>query len=73
MKKRIIFILLLVFVMCLSGCSRQSASVALIGGADGPTAVIVSSNMSWLYVLGLLGLIAVAVLVVVVCRNRKKK
>ncbi|MEM1485218.1 hypothetical protein V6615_10100 [Oscillospiraceae bacterium PP1C4] len=33
-------------VLLLSGCANDSASVGVIGGADGPTAVFVASSAS---------------------------
>lgn len=74
MKKLTAFVLSFVFVMCLGGCSTESASIGIIGGADGPTAIFVTSNINWLYICGSIGIIVVAILVVLfIHRNKKKK
>ena len=52
----------------------QAASIGIIGGADGPTAIFVTSSVNWQRVFGLIGAVAVAVLaVVLICRKCKKK
>ena len=74
MKKYIALVLALVCVLSLIGCSSESASVGIIGGADGPTAIFVTSNINWLYVCGFIGIIVVAILVALfIYRNKKKK
>ena len=47
------------------------ADIGIIGGADGPTAVLVVSHFSWLWV-GVCVLAAVAVILAVVLYKRKK-
>jgi len=44
MKKLIALVLLLVFLLCLGGCGKESSSIGIIGGADGPTAIFVAPN-----------------------------
>jgi len=74
MKKLIVFISTFVFALCLVGCSKETTSVGIIGGADGPTAVFVASKINWLYVCGLIGIIVATILVaLIICCNRKKK
>lgn len=73
MKKLTSLVLLLALAFCLTGCSNEASDIAFIGGADGPTAVFVSSNMDWLTVCGLAGVIIVIVLIAVIIRSRKKK
>ena len=74
MKKLIAFVLALVCVLSLIGCSSESASVGIIGGADGPTAIFVTSNINWLYVCGFISIIVVAIWVaLIIYRNRNKK
>ena len=52
----------------------QAASIGIIGGADGPTAIFVTSSINWQRVFGLIGAVAVAVLaVVLICRKCKTK
>lgn len=55
----------------LIGCSADSKSIGIIGGADGPTKVIVSSNFSGLYFI--LAAVLVAVIIFVLVRHIKKK
>ena len=74
MKKVIIVVLLLAFVMRLAGCGNEAASIGIIGGADGPTAIFVTSGTNWLNICSILGVIVVAILVaVLIYRNKNKK
>lgn len=74
MKKLIALVILCVFAMCLGGCGSESASAGIIGGADGPTAIFVTSNINWLYVCGFVSIIVVAIWVaLIIYRNRNKK
>lgn len=74
MKKLTSLVLLLALAFCLTGCSNEASDIAFIGGADGPTAVFVSSNLTWPVICGLIGVIIVAVLVaLIIYRNKKKK
>ena len=72
MKKLMAFILTFISAMCFCGCNTKSDSIGIIGGADGPTAVFVSSDINWLGIFGIIGVIAVAVFVVlIICRKKK--
>ena len=52
----------------------QAASIGIIGGADGPTAVFVTSSINWLRMCKWLGPLVVAIVaVVLICRKKKKK
>ena len=74
MKNLTSLVLLLALALCLTGCSNEASDIAFIGGADGPTAVFVSSNLTWPVICGLIGVIIVAVLVaLIIYRNKKKK
>ena len=73
MKRGIIFILLLVLILSLVGCGNEAASIGIIGGADGPTAVFITSGTNWLNVFSILGVIAVAIFVAVLISRNKKK
>ena len=73
MKRGIIFILLLVLILSLVGCGNEAASIGIIGGADGPTAVFITSGTNWLNVFSILGVIAVAIFVAVLIYRNKKK
>ncbi len=74
MKKLTSLVSLLALAFCLTGCSNEASDIAFIGGADGPTAVFVSSNLNWLDIFGLISVIVVTILVVfIIYRNKKKK
>ena len=70
MKRENIFTLVLTFALCLGGCGNEAASIGIIGGADGPTAIFVTSGTNW---QSILGVIVVAILVVVLIYRNKKK
>ena len=72
MKKLMIFVLLFIFALSLVACGQEAASVGIIGGADGPTAIYITSGTNWLNIYSLIGLIVVTILVVfVICRRKK--
>ena len=75
MKKLVAFVFALVCVLGLFGCSSKSASVGIIGGADGPTATLVTSSIiKWMYVRVFIVIIVVAILVALfIYWNKKKK
>lgn len=74
MKKLITSFFIFVSVLYLVGCSKEAASIGIIGGADGPTAIFVTSNVNWLSTCGLVGIIIVTILIVLmIYRNKKKK
>lgn len=74
MKALTILVLSFVFAVCLGGCSKEAASIGVIGGADGPTAIFVASRMNWLHICGLIGsIIVVIVAALVIYRNKNKK
>ena len=73
MKRLAIFLLIFVFVLCLAGCSKEAASIGIIGGADGPTAIFITSNINWLQVCGWIGVMVVAVVVALMIYRNKKK
>lgn len=73
MKKLISLVLFSVIAFCITGCGNSS-SIGIIGGADGPTAIFLSSNINWLGILGLIGAtVAVIIAVLIIHRNKKKK
>ena len=74
MKKLIIFVSSLILALCLGGCSKEASSVGIIGGADGPTAMFLTSQIQWINVCKLISVVIVAVLIaVIIYLNRKKK
>ena len=72
MKKRI-FALLPLF---LSGCmsAEEKASIGIIGGADGPTAIFVSSTLARPAIFAaaaVVVILTVGILIAVIARSRK--
>lgn len=70
MKKRMAFVFPATLALCLSSCNSQAASIGIIGGADGPTAIFVSSNINWLQVGIIAGIIVIAA--ILIYRSKKK-
>ncbi|MBO4950648.1 MAG: sodium ion-translocating decarboxylase subunit beta [Clostridia bacterium] len=68
MKK--IFVLLALVLSFLTGCTKESASVGVIGGADGPTSVMVSGPVLPM-ALVVLGIIVVVAIIIVFVTHRK--
>lgn len=48
-------------------------SVGVIGGADGPTAIYVSSSVNWALIIVATIVIAVGIFAFIVLRKKKKK
>mgnify|MGYP002567892033 FL=1 len=72
MKKASIFIL--ATVMLLSGCSTENAhSVGIIGGADGPTAIIVTGNPLLAIGVAVFAIAAIITIIVLIIKKRKNK
>ena len=72
MKKLLAFILSFATALGLVACGQDAASVGIIGGADGPTAIFITSGTGWLNIYSLIGLIALTILVVfMICRRKK--
>ena len=57
--------------MILTACAKESASVGVIGGADGPTAVIVSETPMLPMALVVLAAVVLVAVVVVFITNKK--
>ena len=72
MKKPMVFLLIAVFLLFLTGCGNQAATIGIIGGADGPTAIFVTSGTNWLNLWSLTGIIVVIILVALFLWRRKK-
>ena len=74
MKKSVAFVFTLVSVLGLFGCSSESASIGIIGGADSPNAMRVTSDiMKWMYARGFIGIAVAAILVALFIYFYKKK
>ena len=72
MKKLLAFILPFTTALGLVACGQDAASVGIIGGADGPTAIYITSGTGWLNIYSLIGLIALTILVVFMIYRKKK-
>ena len=74
MKKLVAFVFELVCVLGLLGCSSESASVGIIGGADGTTAILVTrSIVKWMYArIFIVIIVAVLVALFIYCKKKKK-
>ena len=74
MKKLVALVFALVCVLGLLGCSSQADSVGIIGGADGPTATLLTYSITkWMYVIGFIGIVvAVLVALFFYCKKKKK-
>lgn len=73
MKKLMRFVFLLIIPLCLSGCNNEATSIGIIGGADGPTAILLTSKINWSSVFGLIGVIIVTIWVALFMYLKKKK
>ena len=74
MKQLGALVFALVCVLGLLGCSSEADSVGIIGGADGPTAILLTYSITkWMYVIGFIGIVVVAVLVALFFYCKKKK
>ena len=73
MRKLTIFVSSLIFALCLGGCNNKATSIGIIGGADGPTAIFVTSKINWLSICALIGVIVAAILVTIIIYFNKKK
>ncbi len=60
--KKMCLSILVVLSMLLAGCGKKEEAIGIIGGADGPTEVYLTSDFSWLAVAG----VAIAIVAVVV-------
>ena len=68
MKK--IFVLFALVLSFLTGCAKESASIGVIGGADGPTAVMVSGPILPMGLV-VLGVIVVVAIIIVFVTHKK--
>ena len=73
MKKLVAFVFELVCVLGLLGCSSESASVSIIGGADGPTAILLTRSIAKWMCDRIFIVIIVAVLIALFIYWKKKK
>lgn len=53
---------------------EKAASIGIIGGADGPTAIFLAGNYRWLGIIAIAAVVAgVAALISVIITNDKRK
>lgn len=70
--RKMIAILPVCGLLFLAGC-QESSSIGIIGGADGPTAILVSSSASLWWIGALAAGIVAAVVFITVMLRRKRK
>ena len=51
----------------------QSSNIGIIGGADGPTAIFVSSVDPWVYAVSALTFVALVILTIFIIKKIRKK
>ena len=73
MKKLVAFVFDLVCALGLVGCSSESASVGIIGGADGPTAILLTRSIAKWMCDRIFIVIIIAVLIALFIYWKKKK
>ena len=74
-KKLVAFVFALVCVLSLPGCSSESTSIGIIGGADGPNAIRITHDIiKMMHVRAFIVVIVIAVLVAlfIYCIKKKK-
>lgn len=71
--KKIFLMAMLSFALFLSGCYSESSSVGIIGGADGPTAILVSHNFPVMLPLMIICAIALITIIVLIIHNFNKR
>ena len=74
MKKLVAFVFELICVLGLLGCSSESASIGIIGGADGPAAILVTRSIAkWMWDrIFIVIIVAVLVALFIYCKKKKK-
>ena len=73
MKKLMVLISSIILVMCLGGCNNEASSIGIIGGADGPTATFLTSQIRWMSICKFFSVIIVVILIAVIIYLIKKK
>ena len=63
--------LLALVLSFLTGCAKESASVGVIGGADGPTAIMVSGGSALPMSIIVLGIVIIVAIIVVFITHKK--
>lgn len=73
MKTLIALALLFIFALGMAGCGSKAYSIGIIGGADGPTAIFVTSSTNWQDICALIAIILLTLVIILVIRHNKKK
>lgn len=63
--------LLALVLSFLTGCAKESASVGVIGGADGPTTIMVSGGSALPMSIIVLGIVIIVAIIVVFITHKK--
>ncbi len=71
--KKIFLMAMLAFALFLSGCYKQSSSVGIIGGADGPTAIMVSHSFPMILPIMIICAIALITIIVLIIHSFNKR
>lgn len=71
MKKIVLAFTVLFLFLTSSGCSSESTSITVIGGADGPTDIFVSGGINPLFIIGTILVVAIVIGVIVFIKRRK--
>lgn len=67
------FMMLFSFVVLLfTGCSKKPASIGIIGGADGPTAILITGSKTWFFICSIIALIFIIVLIYFIIRKGRR-
>lgn len=60
-------------MMLLTGCAnKEAASIGVIGGADGPTAIFVTSKINWFAMVSGIAAIIIIIVAIIYFFRRKK-
>ncbi len=71
MKRHFLLLLSAVVGILCCGCAKES--IGIIGGADGPTAILIGQSSTWRLVELIVLAILVVVMLIYVLKKRKKK
>lgn len=71
MKKWSIMFISLLFLL-FSGCSKKPASIGIIGGSDGPTAIFITGSKTWFFISSIIALTFIIVLIIFIISKRRR-
>lgn len=64
-KNMVLLILLALFIFIFYRNTNRAASIGIIGGADGPTAIFIASKLNPMFIIALVLLIAIVLLKII--------